>query len=46
MSFDMWRWKAVLNNAYSSCENEYEKYIGGHGNVILKEFLNGKKLVK
>ena len=46
MSFDMWRLKALLNNAYSSCEKEYEKYIGGHGNVILKEFLNGKKLAK
>lgn len=46
MSFDMWRLKALLNNAYSSCEKEYEKYIGGHGNVILKEFLNGKKLAR
>lgn len=46
MSFDVWRLKALLNNAYSSCKNEYEKYIGGHGNVILKEFLNNKKIAK
>lgn len=43
---DNYRLKALLNNVYSSCEKEYEKHIGGHGNVILKEFLNGKKLAK
>ena len=46
MSFDMWRLKALLNNPYTSYEKGYEKYIGGRGNFILKEFLNSKKLAR
>lgn len=46
MPFNMWVMKALLNDPYAFHEREYEKYIGGHENVILKEFLNSKKLAK
>lgn len=45
MPFDVWQMKALLNKSLVSCGREYESYIGGHENVILKELLNDKKIV-